>query len=85
MNIVTIKEVSEFIKVKESTIYSWAGCGSIPSYKIWGLLRFDIDEIKEWVKKSVQIKEVQFKSKIKSLKNINLDKHIKKIIANVKK
>ncbi len=52
MKLVTIKEVSEFLKVKESTLYSWASSGLIPSYKANGLIRFDIEEIQDWIKKS---------------------------------
>jgi len=52
MKLVTIKEVSEFLRVKESTLYSWAHDGTIPTFKLGGLLRFDMDEVKEWVKKS---------------------------------
>lgn len=52
MKLVTIKEVSEFLKVKESTLYSWVSSGVIPSYKANGLIRFDIEEIQDWIKKS---------------------------------
>ena len=49
MNIVTIKEVSEFIKVKESTLYSWVGCGLITSLKVNGIVKFDMEKIEEWL------------------------------------
>lgn len=52
MQLVTIKEVSAFLKVKESTLYSWVSSGLIPSYKANGLIRFDIEEIQDWIKKS---------------------------------
>lgn len=49
MQIATLKEVSLFLKVKESTLYSWAENGRIPASKLNGLWRFDMDEIREWV------------------------------------
>ncbi len=52
MKLITIKELSEFLKVKVNTLYSWVHTGTIPFYKLNGLLRFDIREIEEWVKNS---------------------------------
>lgn len=52
MKLVTIKEISAFLKVKESTIYSWVHTDAIPFYKLNGLLRFDMSEIEEWVRNS---------------------------------
>ena len=50
MKILTVKEVSDFLKAKPSTIYSWSEQGTIPSFKINGLLRFDEDAVLSWVK-----------------------------------
>ncbi len=52
MEFVTVKELSQFLKVKESTLYSWVHNGSIPFHKLNGLVRFDMEEIKTWVKAS---------------------------------
>ncbi len=52
MEFVTVKELSQFLKVKESTLYSWVHNGSIPFHKLNGLVRFDMEEIKTWVKES---------------------------------
>ncbi len=52
MEFVTIKELSKFLKVKESTLYSWVHNGLIPYHKLNGLVRFDMEEIKTWVKAS---------------------------------
>ncbi len=52
MEFVTIKKISSFLKIKESTLYSWVHNGTIPCYKLNGLLRFDMTEIKEWIKES---------------------------------
>jgi excisionase family DNA binding protein len=51
MRFLTVKEVSEIIKVKPSTIYQWAELGQIPCLKLNGLLRFSEDDLMEWIKK----------------------------------
>ena len=54
MQLITVRELSEFLKVKKSTLYSWVHSRAIPFYKLNGLLRFDMAEIEEWVGKSRQ-------------------------------
>jgi excisionase family DNA binding protein len=46
----TVRELSQIIKVKEKTIYQWAELGQIPCIKLNGCLRFDLDDIEEWIK-----------------------------------
>ncbi|MFZ3136719.1 MAG: helix-turn-helix domain-containing protein [Thermodesulfovibrionales bacterium] len=50
MKLITIKEVSEMIGVKPSTLYQWAELGQIPCIKINGALRFDIEDVLNWIK-----------------------------------
>ena len=52
INLVTVKELSKFIGIKGSTLYAWAEKRMIPFIKLNGLLRFDTDEVMEWVKSS---------------------------------
>ncbi len=52
MKLINIKEVSEILDVKESTLYSWVRNNTIPSYKLNGAVRFDLDEIKTWLNES---------------------------------
>jgi excisionase family DNA binding protein len=67
MKFLTIKELSELLSVKEPTLYSWASKGLIPSLKLNGLLRFDLDEISEWIEKHKKgaeyVPEMSFKAK----------------------
>jgi len=49
MKLVGVKEVSEVLHVRPSTIYQWAELGQIPCIKINGALRFNMDDIKKWV------------------------------------
>ncbi len=50
ITIVTIAELSKILKVKEKTLYQWAELGQIPSLKLNGCLRFDLNEIFQWIK-----------------------------------
>ncbi len=83
MRLASIKEVSEFLKVKQSTLYSWVHNGTISSFKLNGLLRFDLEEIIEWVKNS---KVVPYNVAIPSGKsrNLDIDNIVKMAIEGVK-
>jgi excisionase family DNA binding protein len=59
MQITTVKELSEFLKIKEKTIYQWAESGKIPCFKFNGALRFDLNDIKTWME---SCKKVPFES-----------------------
>ena len=45
----TIRDLSNQLQIKTSTLYAWAAQGKIPCRKIHGLLRFDPKEIQEWL------------------------------------
>jgi excisionase family DNA binding protein len=50
MRILTVKQVSELLQAKQSTVYAWAEQRLMPSFKINGLLRFDEDEVHQWLR-----------------------------------
>lgn len=83
MRLVTIKEISRILNVKVSTLYSWVNKGSIPAHKINGLIRFDMDEIEEWVKRSRQASCKATAPAIKVSNNQDIDSIIKKAIDDV--
>ncbi len=45
----TVKQVSELIQVKEKTIYQWVEMRQIPHHKLNGAIRFNYDVILEWM------------------------------------
>lgn len=45
----SIKELSEYLKIKPSTLYAWSSRGIIPHYKVYGLIRFKKDEVDVWI------------------------------------
>ena len=42
---ITIKEASEFLGVKEMTLYAWRHKGLVPCYKVRGKLLFRLSEL----------------------------------------
>ncbi len=50
----TVQEVAARLGVKEKTIYSWAHEKRIRPYKFGRLVRFDPDDVDEFIRKSRQ-------------------------------
>lgn len=50
-DIMTIKEVSDYLKLAEKTAYRLAAQGKIPGFKIGGSWRFRRSEIDAWIEK----------------------------------
>jgi len=47
--LLTIREVSQLLHVKPSTLYAWAAQGRIPCFKLHGLVRFRREDIDHWL------------------------------------
>jgi excisionase family DNA binding protein len=50
--ILTAKEVSQFLKLSESTIYKLAFSGEIPAFKVGDSWRFELEEIQKMIRDS---------------------------------
>ena len=48
--IVTIKQVADYLKVTERTIYRLAAAKKIPAFKVGGMWRFSRADIENWIK-----------------------------------
>jgi excisionase family DNA binding protein len=48
--ILTIKQVAEYLKVTERTIYRLAAVKKVPAFKVGGTWRFSRAEIDGWIK-----------------------------------
>jgi excisionase family DNA binding protein len=84
MRLITIKVLSRITKIKRSTLYSWASRRMIPCHKLNGLLRFDLDEVKEWVKSLKIAPEKVVFHPPRGINEKSLDLIIKRAIASVK-
>ena len=49
--ILTLKQVAEFLKVTERTIYRLAAAKKIPAFKVGGTWRFSRAEINQWIQR----------------------------------
>lgn len=57
--ILTIKQVAEYLKVTDRTIYRLAAAKKIPAFKVGGTWRFSHEDIDQWIKQ--QTAETQFR------------------------
>jgi len=48
-NLVTAKEVGQYLKLTDSTIYKLASTGEIPGFRVGKSWRFDMDDIVKMV------------------------------------
>lgn len=51
---INIKDLSEYLDIKPSTLYDWVFRKKIPYYKIGRLVKFNMDEIEKWVEERKQ-------------------------------
>jgi excisionase family DNA binding protein len=52
--LLTAKQLSERLNIKQSTIYLWASQGKIPCLRIYGSVRFEPEVVQEWLQKFAQ-------------------------------
>lgn len=48
--IMTIKEVADYLKVNERTVYRMASAGNIPAFKVDGAWCIKVSELEKWIK-----------------------------------
>jgi len=53
-DILTIREVADYLRLAEKTVYRYAPEGKIPGFKVGGAWRFRKSEIDKWIKKQEQ-------------------------------
>jgi excisionase family DNA binding protein len=57
--LMTAKELSQFLKLTESTIYKLVSNGEIPGFKIGDSWRFELEEIRKLIQESKKIAKRQ--------------------------
>lgn len=50
-DILTIKQVAEYLKVTDRTIYRLAGTKKIPAFKVGGTWRFSRADLDAWIRR----------------------------------
>jgi excisionase family DNA binding protein len=56
-DIMTIKEVADYLKLNEKTAYRLVLDGKIPGFKVGGSWRFRKSQIEEWIREQAQCKK----------------------------
>ena len=49
--ILTVKEVAEYLKVNDRTVYRMPTAGDIPAFKVGASWRFKLSELELWMEK----------------------------------
>ncbi len=52
--LLNVKQVADYLQLKESTIYSWAQDEKIPAIKIGRTWRFRETDLNEWLERHLQ-------------------------------
>jgi excisionase family DNA binding protein len=52
VKLLDVSQLSEVINVKKKTIYDWTHKKQIPHVKMGRLLRFDLDDIEKWIRRT---------------------------------
>ena len=53
--ILTLKQVADFLKVTERTIYRLAAAKKIPAFRVGGTWRFSKAEINQWIQRQSEV------------------------------
>ena len=56
-DIMTMKEVAEYLKLNEKTAYRLTSEGKLPAFKVGGSWRFQKSEIDQWIKEQSNINQ----------------------------
>lgn len=56
-DIMTVKELADYLKIAEKTAYRFAADGKVPGFKIGSAWRFRKSEIVRWISEQEQSKE----------------------------
>lgn len=53
MKLIDVKILSSLLSIKPKTLYSWTNNGDeqLPHYRLGKLIRYDYDEVLEWLRK----------------------------------
>jgi excisionase family DNA binding protein len=67
-DILTLKELANYLKIAEKTLYGWSQKGKIPGIKMGSAWRFRKADIDAWVEEQRQITEKSSTAKNKKSK-----------------
>jgi excisionase family DNA binding protein len=73
--LVGINEIAKYLDISKATLYSWTLQKRIPHIKMGRLLKFDLQEINEWLKRknNKSLSKPKVKAKVESFKLFGRD------------
>ena len=63
-DVLTLKEVAEYLKVNERTIYRMVADRKLPGFKVGRSWRFKLTEIEAWIKAKSHEVQVDYKEEL---------------------
>ncbi len=70
-NIMTIKQVAEYLQISPRTVYKLVKDGAIPSFKIMNMWRFEQSQIDLWIREKSEINNFNGNGGVKHAKSID--------------
>lgn len=58
---ISVIDLTHFLSMSKSKIYDMVNDGQIPYYRICGTIRFNIEEIEQWINNSCYIENEELK------------------------
>ncbi len=58
-DIMTVKELADYLKIAEKTAYRFASEGKVPGFKVGSAWRFKKEEIDAWIKRQSEAAATQ--------------------------
>lgn len=58
-DIMTVKELADYLKIAEKTAYRFASEGKVPGFKVGSAWRFKKEEIDAWIKRQSEAATTQ--------------------------
>jgi excisionase family DNA binding protein len=84
----TISELSKYLKIKPSTLYSWVKAEEIPHYRLHKIVRFKKEDIDAWIEghKRESNSDKRVRNILKAIRKskMSVDVFLKKTIDEVK-
>lgn len=59
LQVVTVRELSDYLRVHPSTVYRLVKTGNLPAFRVGDSLRFNLKEIEEWLEQSRRSQRTQ--------------------------
>lgn len=68
-NMLSVKEISNWLQVSNLTVYRWIKKGELPAYKIGHTWRFDFAKVNEWL----ELKKGKLKTNVEEPQGVNCE------------